>query len=168
MLLDDALQYTAEWLLNDEDYRQFPYDDATGKPLEFSRMPGLEGYPSIGIGFNLVFTGLSLPESLMILRVRLSKLDIALSSALPWYAALDPVRTGAMLNLGYNLGLDGILGFDDMLAFMAVSDYLNASKALMRSMAAAENHYRYERLSESLLTGKYPSFIQVKEQKACT
>lgn len=162
MLSEDHTQYAADWILNDEDYRQFPYDDANGKPiLDWDT----EGFPTVGIGFNLASTGFSLPECLLILRHRIGKLDALLAKTHSWYSEIDGVRSSVLVNMAYNLGDHGLEGFHEMLSFLAVHDYLNASKALMQSKAAIDDHYRYERLSEALLTGKYPSFIQLKEQK---
>ena len=156
MLSDQGLQDASEWLLNDEEFRQYVYDDETGKTPEMN----LQGKLTIGIGFNLTTVGLSLNEALLILRLRIKALDADLTQNLTVYKELSEPRQIAMLNKAYNMGEAGLEQFHDMMLSLNGHDYLNASKACMDSLAAANDHYRYERISETLLTGKLPSIVQ--------
>jgi lysozyme len=152
MLSDQGVQIASEWLLNDEEYRQFPYDDATGKAPTIIT----EGLLTIGIGFNLSQVGLSLTESFLILRHRITLLDSALAAKLELYKTLSEPRQIALINMAYNVGIEGLLAFHDTLQALDVGEYLIASKAVMESKAAIDDHYRYERISQTLLTGKVP------------
>ena len=154
MLMDTDLQYGVEWIAYDEGFEQFAYDDETGV-----KVVAPHGKLTIGYGFNLEASGLSLYESRVILNLRIKQLDFSLGGAWPPYVNLDANRQLACLNIAYNCGMAGFLEFHETLAYLAAHDFLSASKDVLESMVAAKERDRYERISETFLTGKLPSII---------
>ena len=154
MLMDTDLQYGVEWIAYDEGFEQFAYDDETGV-----KVVAPHGKLTIGYGFNLEASGLSLYESNLILRHRVWQLDKAMKAAWLSCSSLDANRQLACLNIAYNCGREGFLGFHETLAYLTAHDYLSASKDVLESMVAAKERDRYERISETFLTGKLPSII---------
>jgi len=156
MLNADALQACAEWLMYDEGFEQFPYDDETGK-----RVSAPAGKLTIGIGFNLSDAGLSMVECMFILKNRINMLDVTLSTNLHGYSELDEVRQSALINMAYNLGINGLLAFHDFILFVTGNDYIHAANDLRATKVYQELTHRYERISEAILTGKYPDALNI-------
>lgn len=139
-------------LTRDEALRTFPYDDATGKPLQ----PGdrLVGKLTIGIGHNLTDNGLPLPIIEDLYEHDVAATLGALAFRLPWFPALDPMRQRALVNVAFNVGVGGLLGFRKMLAALAQQDYETAADELLDSDAARKLPARYRRLAQMIRTGK--------------
>lgn len=116
------------------------------------------GYYTIGIGFLCdarMNAGLSIEECMMILRSRLKNLDSRLS-LFPWYSNQDEVRKGVLVELSYNMGVDGLLKFTKFLADMKAKDYLVAAKELGASKWATEvSKQRFNDIWNRIRYGKY-------------
>jgi hypothetical protein len=105
----------------EEGRKPFAYNDATGKTV--TCQPG--GNLSIGVGINLE-TGLDATEIQWLFYHRAGLIETALS-AFPWYTAADPVRQSVALDVAYNVGLHGLLGFPSMIHYYSVQDWPNAA-----------------------------------------
>jgi hypothetical protein len=106
----------------EEGRRPYAYNDATGKTVTCK--PG--GNLSIGVGINLE-TGLDSEEMEWLFRHRAGLNETTLLG-FPWYAAADPVRQSVALDIAYNAGLHGLLGFPHMIAAYADQDWPAAAK----------------------------------------
>ena len=73
---------------------------------------------------------------------------------LAWFAALDPVRQRAIVNMRHQLGLDGLLEFHIMIACLTGHDWPGAAIAGIRSDWAKETPVRAHRIMAMLLTGE--------------
>jgi lysozyme len=138
-------------LMADEGVRLVVYDDATGKPIK----PGswVRGHPTIGIGRALDVHGISRDEAGFLLANDISAVETALGKW-PWYVALDPVRRGVMANLGFNLGVHGLLQFARMIGAMQRLDFAGAAVELADSRWARQvQQSRRDRLLGQLRTG---------------
>lgn len=127
-------------LKRDEGYRQHPYTDTVG-------------VLTIGYGFNLLSDGLSEDESAMVLQVRAWKRYLELLKALPWLKTLDEVRQGVLVNMAYNLGVTGLLGFGKMLQCVILGRYADAAVDMLDSRWAEQVGDRAKRLAEQMRTG---------------
>lgn len=122
MMIDMATM-TRE-LIRDEGARACVYDDATGLPIR----PGshVAGHPTIGVGRALDVAGLRDAEVAYLLSQ-----DIAayLAELQPWrwFAAMDPARQRAVVNMRHQLGLAGLLGFTHMIAAITQGDWHRAA-----------------------------------------
>lgn len=138
-------------LRTDEGFRTLIYDDATGKPLR--QGDTIKGHPTIGYGRCLDLNGVSEPEAAVLLAndIALAERDLGRCG---WYAALDDVRKGVLVNLCFNMGFPHLLGFRHMITALTHRDFVTAVAELQDSewfrKAPAE---RSGRLCKQLLTG---------------
>ena len=137
----DARQKLRGLLLEHESYRQFPYTDTTG-------------HITIGIGRNLDSRGISQNEAFTLLDDDIIYFTSKLNSALSFYPGLDEIRQIVLIDMCFNLGINGLLTFDKFLGFVEDHDWENASKELLNSKAAQQCPDRYKNLSEIILTGE--------------
>lgn len=77
----------------------------------------------------------------------------ALSRALPWFQNLDDARKGVLLNMAFQMGTQGLLGFSNTLALIKDGKYENAAAALMQSKWATQTPKRAQRLADQMRTG---------------
>jgi lysozyme len=133
------LALTARIKVN-EGFRSKPYADTVGKL-------------TIGWGRNLNAEGITVGEALILLGNDISRCDTALLRSQTWYQYLDDVRKSVMIELAFNLGVEGILEFHDLWAALAAHEWKQAHDALLDSKAARELPARYATLANILFTG---------------
>ncbi len=131
----------------DEGVRRDLYDDATGKPIR--RGDTVVGTPTIGVGINLL-NGLTTDEVMTLFRRRLATVLTRVSATYPWFAALSPARQRVIVNVAYNVGVDGLGRFPRMLAALEAGDYATAAAEVLDSHLAPA---RAKRLHDALLAG---------------
>jgi lysozyme len=129
-------------LRRDEGVRTYPYTDTMGKI-------------SIGVGRNLTDDGVSPDEINQMLTNDVMNVTAELSRGLPWFAGIGDARQGVLINMAFNMGLAGLLGFHDMLRFMSMGDWNSACTAMDESKWASEVGDRAKRLAEQLLSGEW-------------
>lgn len=136
------------------------YDDATGKPI----VPGtlVKGYPSIGIGRNLVHKGLTVEESDYLLTNDLAD-ALAAASRYAWFDRLDTVRQNVVLELLFNLGATRFRAFKDFIRYMSEHRWPHAAKELDDSLwqeqvdpILGDGKGRADVLIQMVLTGDWP------------
>ena len=131
-----------EQLLRDEGIRLKPYKDTVGKL-------------TIGIGRNLDDKGISEDEANYLLANDVKEVEDALTEALPWFSGLDEARQGVLLNMGFNLGVRGLLQFHNALHYMEAGDWTAASNELRASKWANQVGARAGRLAMQLQSGEW-------------
>lgn len=109
---------------------------------------------SIDIGINLQ-EGLSSDECLLIFRNRLPNYIKDLANNLPWFSMLDEVRQDALTNMCYNMGIQRLLGFHNMLTAFSQGNYDEAAKECLDSQAARDLPARYTEIANMIKTGEY-------------
>jgi lysozyme len=114
------------------------------------------GKLTIGVGRNLEDRGISREESAMLLANDIANEERELLRALPWVAKLDEVRQRVLLDMSFNLGLVGLLGFKRTLSTIEAGDYQAAATMMLDSKWAKQVGQRAERLSRMMATGKDP------------
>lgn len=129
-------------LRRDEGVRQFPYTDTVGKL-------------TIGVGRNLADVGLSDAEIDFLLQNDIQKVTSILGSRLPYFNALDLVRQGVLVNMGFNLGFTRLERFNNMLAAFARGDWETAANEMLASLWAKQVGARADRLAEQTRTGQW-------------
>lgn len=149
---------TVEQLLRDEEERLFPYDDATGKRLFGPREP-VKGNVTIGVGHKISpgspipYEGITREESDQMLAVDVDIAEHALAHALPWTASLDDARRGVLVNMAFNMGINGLLGFHRTLTAIEDGKYKIAAGFMLQSKWAGEVGARAERLANQMAEG---------------
>lgn len=120
------------------------------------------GALTIGYGHNLSanpIPGLG-PGSIIdeqraedILRADIAEIEKQLRRNLPWFDRIDPVRQDVLLNMGFNLGLKGLLGFRNTLAAVACGEYRDAAERMLQSLWARQVKGRAAELAGQMLCG---------------
>lgn len=77
----------------------------------------------------------------------------ALTRALPWFQNLDDARKGALINMAFQLGTEGLLGFKTALALVREGKYAQAADAMLDSRWADQTPARAQRIAEQMRTG---------------
>lgn len=139
----DKKQLTKE-LRRDEGVVPFAYQDHLG-------------YWTIGVG-RLIDKrkggGLSDTEIDFLLSNDIDRFEKQVIDALPWYSRLDDVRQRVLVNMAFNLGIAGLLGFKNTLAMIERGDYAGAAKGMLASKWATQVGERAKRLATMMETGK--------------
>ena len=146
----DRVVMAAE-LRRDEGDRQL-YDDATGLEI----IPGsvVHGNPTLGVGRDLVSRGISDEETTYLLTNDIKNVTVGLDTCVPWWVGLDDVRQRVLINMGFNLGVQGLLTFKRFLAAMAQHDWPEAAVQMQDSKWFTEVGDRAVRLQQMVLTGQ--------------
>lgn len=108
-----------------------------------------QNHTSLGFGFN-VDAGISKYAAEALLAAQLAELDTALAG-FPWYSAANDVRKSVFLDIAFNSGLHGLLGFPHMLSAAATGDWEVA--AAQCQVKEPELAVRYAALAQLLRTG---------------
>lgn len=114
------------------------------------------GKLTIGVGRNLEDRGITREESAMLLANDIAAEERELLNALPWVATLDEVRQRVLLDMSFNMGLVGLLGFKRTLATIQAGEYQAAATMMLDSKWAKQVGQRAERLSRMMATGMEP------------
>lgn len=131
-----------EQLIRDEGIRLRPYTDTRGKL-------------TIGCGRNLTDKGISPDEMDYLLDHDIEEAKRGVLTALPWAMGLDEPRFAVLVNMAFNMGLRGMLGFRKMLEAVAQADYESAAAELLDSTYAQQVGQRAQRLARQLVTGEW-------------
>jgi lysozyme len=136
------LERIKEQLIRHEGLRLKPYRCTAGKL-------------TIGIGRNLDDCGISQKEAYVLLENDIQNCEQQLLDEIPEiYNALDEVRKSVLLNMCFNLGIGGLLGFNNTLAFIAAGDWERAANGMLASKWAKQVGRRAIELSELMRKGK--------------
>ena len=84
--------------------------------------------------------------------------DIAIAQSeldekLPWWRTLDDVRQDVLVEMAFNLGIDGLLGFHRTLAAVQAGQWAAASADMLLSAWASEVGARAARLAAAMRSG---------------
>ena len=115
-----------------------------------------EGYWTIGVG-RLIDKrrggGLSEEEVDFLLNNDVAEKEKALEASVSFYKGLDEARRGVLLNMAFNLGVEGLLAFKNTLKLVGEGRYKEASEEMLKSKWAAQVGDRAVRLSKQMATG---------------
>lgn len=114
------------------------------------------GRLTIGVGRNLEDRGITLAEARMLLANDLTDVRNGLLNALPWVGNLDEVRQRVLIDMAFNLGLQGLLEFKRTLAAVQAGQYQQAATMMLQSRWAKQVGQRAERLARMMVTGADP------------
>jgi lysozyme len=106
------------------------------------------GHLTIGYGANLD-AGVTKEEAEGMLRVRVDIINRDLENAFPdWYNDLDRNRQDVIINMVYNLGLQGFRKFKKMIHCLEIKDYTGATMEMLQSKWAKQVGKRADRLAK--------------------
>ena len=132
-----------EQLIRDEGgYQAFVYNDSVG-------------IPTIGVGRNISKSGggLSIYEQDLMLNNDITAKTIEVLRGIPWSYTLDGVRFEVLVNMAFNLGMMGLLGFPKFLAALKIGNYTLASSEMLNSKWATQVGTRANRLAQQIILG---------------
>jgi lysozyme len=137
----NLLQKVKELLLQYEGLKLKPYRCSVGKL-------------TIGVGRNLETNGISQKEAFVLLENDILRCESELLNELPEvYSSLNDTRKSVLLNMCFNLGISGLLGFKHTLAFIASGDFERAANGMLASKWAKQVGRRAIELSELMRKG---------------
>lgn len=136
-------------LEQEEGCKYKPYTDTVGKL-------------TIGIGRNLTDKGLSRDEVLHLLRNDIKETAEKIQTALPWIKTLSESQQAALIDLGFNMGVGGLLGFKNMLSNLKAGNISGAIKELKSSKWWDQIGVERKRNIINLLSNKPVNIIESK------
>ncbi len=74
---------------------------------------------------------------------------------LPFAPALAPARFGVLVNMTFNLGISGLLGFSNTLADVERGDWASAARRMLQSKWAGQVGRRAHELAKQMETGQW-------------
>lgn len=117
------------------------------------------GFWTIGVGRLIdarkTGSGLRPHEIDYLLRNDIDDRIEALTRRIPWFQDLDDARKGVLLNMSFQLGVDGLLGFKNTLRMVEAGDYAGAARGMLQSLWARQTPARANRMSEQMRTGQW-------------
>ena len=141
IMTPEARQKLKGLLVQHESYRQFPYSDTTG-------------HLTVGIGRNLSDRGISTTEAVYLLDDDISYFTSKLNHFLPFFVKLDENRQIALLDMCFNLGIQGFLNFTQMIVALESGNYELAAKEMLDSKWAQQVGERATLLANIVRTGQ--------------
>ena len=141
----DADEMLLSRLVQHEGIKQFAYTDSLG-------------YVTIGVGRCIhegKGRGLTSDECFMLLKNDLMYFRNLLLKY-DWFTKQDTVRQNALVELAFNMGVNGLLGFKKMLSALTVNNYALAAKELADSSWSRQvGKSRSGDLQYRILNGRY-------------
>ena len=132
----NAHDMTVQRIMMEESFRSHIYTDSSG-------------YQTIGYGTN-VEIGITKREGEYLLRERLAGTYTRLTNDLPWVKDQPVMTQSALLDMSYQLGVDGTLKFHAMLTGLRAGDCAKAKAAALDSLWARETPQRARRVTDRL------------------
>lgn len=127
------------------------YDDATGRPIVAGST--VIGNPTIGYGVLVAAPGgLTDDEAEALLDNRLRAARSA-AARIPEYQGLDTVRRNVLVEMVYQLGLGGVLGFVHMRKHLYAGAYTLAAAEMLASRWAKQTPARAMELATIMRSG---------------
>jgi lysozyme len=141
MMTPEARQKLKGLLVQHESYRQFPYTDTTG-------------HLTIGIGRNLIDRGISINEATYMLDEDITYFMGKLNHFLPFFVNLSENRQIALVDMCFNIGVQGFLNFTQMILALESADYERAAHEMLDSKWATQVGERASRLAQIMKTNE--------------
>lgn len=112
------------------------------------------GYLTIGVGRNLDAKGITMPEAMALLDGDIEEVLRGMRRV-PAFNSLegDDVRRRVLVDMAFNLGIDGLLGFRRTLQAIEDGNYTYAADLMLQSKWAGQVGRRAVRLAEMMRTG---------------
>lgn len=108
------------------------YDDATGLVIQ----PGdrIIGYPTIGVGRNLLGRGITETEADLLLSGDITDVCLELDKLIPWWVTLDSVRQIVLADMCFNMGAANVVKkWPNFMAALEQKQYGRAAQHMRQS-----------------------------------
>ena len=121
-----------------------------------SAYPDSLGYLTIGVG-RLIDKrrngGITPDESAYLLNNDIKRKTAEVFAALPWVKDLDQIRLNVLINMAFQMGIDGLLAFKTTLSLVQGGNYDKAAENMILSKWHSQTPERCERLAKQMRTG---------------
>lgn len=114
------------------------------------------GYTTIGVGRMIDKRkggGITAEESAYLLGNDVDKVINELNKKIPWWTKLDDARQGVLVNMAFQMGVTGLLGFKNTLKMIEAGKYSDAATGMLNSLWAKQTPARAKRMSDQMKTG---------------
>lgn len=111
------------------------------------------GKRTVGYGWNIDDTPMYREAANIQMKLKLEEIEAALLRLYDWYPNLSQARRDVVLNMSYNLGVDGFDKFQNTIYLLANSKFLEASQEMLKSKWAKQVGNRAITLSEAIKNG---------------
>jgi lysozyme len=78
-----------------------------------------------------------------------------LTRRLPWFQDLDDARKAVLLNMSFQMGVEGLLGFKNTLKLVEQGNYESAAENMLKSLWAKQTPARAKRMADQMKTGQW-------------
>lgn len=116
------------------------------------------GFSTIGVG-RLIDQkrggGITREESAYLLRNDINRIDVRLQELFPWVVTLSQPRRGVLMNMAFQMGIDGLKRFKNFLLMVEQQEYQKASQEMLDSTWARQTPERAKRLSKQMATNEW-------------
>ena len=112
------------------------------------------GHQTIGYGTMIDEGGHGVPEFIaeLLLRDYLQTIETRLK-AHEWFGELDTPRQHCILEMAYQMGVEGVLGFENMIGALERGDWMQAEAEALDSLWAKQTPARARDVAERLKLG---------------
>lgn len=114
------------------------------------------GKLTIGVGRNLTDRALFEDEIDLMLKNDIKLCERQLDENLPWWRKMTDARQNVLVNMVFNMGINGVLGFVNTLALMKAGRYDAAAAGMLNSKWAKQVGNRAIRLAAIMRSGEFP------------
>ena len=145
------LDLALDLIRREEGLRLEVYDDATGQPI----VPGTHvlGHPTIGYGRALDVCGITKAEAERLLGDTVHLIVAELLRKYEWLQRATETRQAVIISMAYQLGMNGLAGFANMLKWCELGRWDEAAKEMLRSKWATQTPGRAQRAAQMMRDG---------------
>lgn len=101
--------------------------------------------------------GISKEEAEMLLRNDIDSRIAALTERMPWFSNLNDARKAVLLNMSFQLGVAGLMGFSKTLSLIQNGYYDEAANQMLQSKWAQQTPNRANEMATQMRTGQWQS-----------
>ena len=116
------------------------------------------GYTTIGVG-RLIDKrrggGITKEESKYLLENDIDRKLSELRKKYPHFDKLDDARKGVLMNMAFQMGVDGLMKFHKTLTLVEQGNYKAAADNMLKSLWAKQTPARAERMAQQMRSGKW-------------
>lgn len=136
-----SLMITVEQIKKHEGYKQYPYYCTGGKL-------------TIGYGRNLEENGINEEEAEELLAKDVQNARAGVKRRID-IRRCNEARQAVLVNMAFNLGVTGLMGFKKMIASVERGDYEQAALEMLNSRWASQVPSRANELAKQMLSGEW-------------
>lgn len=115
------------------------------------------GYSTIGIGRLIDVRkggGITREEAIYLFNNNVKLITESFDNRIPWWKTLSDGRQRALVNMAFQLGVEGVLEFTQMIEALCRGDYQKAQQeGLDSKWATQDTPYRAQRITDMFLKG---------------